>query len=146
MPLNWTIDHDLRLVTARAQGALSAEDIKAYLGSIAAEGGMPYAKLFDICEADAALTVADLQTLGRSIRQYAIDGYGPLGPLAIVVGQGQSHFQAAFFADDVVLLAAGRVEQWGPMRDLVRAPATPFVAEFVRAQRAPLEALREAAA
>jgi osmoprotectant transport system ATP-binding protein len=54
--------------------------------------------------------------------------------------------EAAFFADDVVLLAAGRVEQRGPMRDLVRAPATVFVAEFVRAQRAPLEALREAAA
>src|SRR3982751_4227421 len=96
MPLNWTIDHDLRLVTARAEGALSAEDIKTYLGSVAAEGGMPYAKLFDIFEADAALTVAVLEALGRSIRQYAVDGYGPL---AIVVGQGQSHFQAAFFAD-----------------------------------------------
>jgi hypothetical protein len=45
------------------------------------------------------LTVADLQALGRSIRQYAVDGYGPLGPLAIVVGQGQAHFQAAFFAN-----------------------------------------------
>ena len=99
MPLNWTIEPDLRLVTARAEGALSTEDIKAYLESVAAEGGMPYAKLFDISEADAALTVADLQALGRSIRQYAIDGYGPLGPLAIVVGQGQAHFQAAFFAD-----------------------------------------------
>ena len=96
MPLNWTIDHDLRLVTARAEGAPSSEDVKAYLGSVAAESGMPYAKLFDISEADAALTVADLQALGRSIRQYAVDGYGPL---AIVVGQGQSHFQAAFFAD-----------------------------------------------
>lgn len=54
--------------------------------------------------------------------------------------------EAAFFADDVVLLAMGRVEQRGPMRDLIGAPATPFVAEFVRAQREPLEALREAAA
>ena len=54
MPLNWTIDHDLSLVTARAEGALSGEDIKAYLGSVAAEGGMPYAKLFDISEANAA--------------------------------------------------------------------------------------------
>jgi hypothetical protein len=99
MPLNWIIEPDLRLVTARAEGTLSAEDIKAYLESIAAEGGMPFAKLFNISEADAALTVADLQALGRSIRQYAIDGYGPLGPLAIVVGQGQSHFQAALFAD-----------------------------------------------
>ena len=57
---------------------------------------MPFAKLFDISEAHAALTVADLQALGRSIRQYGVDGYGPL---AIVVGQGQAHFQAAFFAD-----------------------------------------------
>lgn len=80
MPLSWTIDPDLRLVTARAEGALSSKDIKAYLESIATEGGMPYAKLFDISEADAALTVADLQTLSRSIRQYAVDGYGPLGP------------------------------------------------------------------
>jgi len=37
MPLNWTIDHDLRLVTARAEGALSAEDIKTYLGSVVFE-------------------------------------------------------------------------------------------------------------
>jgi hypothetical protein len=99
MPLNWTIDSDLRLVTARAEGALTAEDIKAYLESVAAEGGMPYAKLFDISEAGSSLTVPDLRALGRSIRQFAVDGYGPLGPLAIVVGQGQAHLQAAFFAD-----------------------------------------------
>jgi hypothetical protein len=66
-----TIEPNLRLVTARAEGALSTEDIKTYLESIAAEGGMPLAKLFDISEADAALTAADLQALGRSIRQYA---------------------------------------------------------------------------
>ena len=53
MPLNWTIEPDLRLVAARAKEALSAEDIKAYFESIAAEGGMPYAKLFDISEANA---------------------------------------------------------------------------------------------
>jgi osmoprotectant transport system ATP-binding protein len=54
--------------------------------------------------------------------------------------------EAAFFADDVVLLANGRIEQRGPMRDLIRRPATPFVTDFVRAQQAPLEAMREAAA
>lgn len=43
MPLNWTIDPDLRLVTACAEGALSSEDIKGYLESIAADGGMPFA-------------------------------------------------------------------------------------------------------
>ena len=74
---------------------LSSEDIKTYLQSVAAEGGMPYPKLFDNSEADATLTVADLQALSRSIRQYAVDGFGAL---AIVVGQGQAHFQAAFCA------------------------------------------------
>jgi osmoprotectant transport system ATP-binding protein len=54
--------------------------------------------------------------------------------------------EAAFFADEVVLLAAGRVEQSGSMRDLIQRPATLFVTDFVRAQREPLEALREAAA
>ncbi|HKB03662.1 MAG TPA: ABC transporter ATP-binding protein [Gemmataceae bacterium] len=54
--------------------------------------------------------------------------------------------ETAYFADEVVLLADGRVAQVGPMRDLIRSPATPFVAAFVRAQQEPLEALREAAA
>jgi len=54
--------------------------------------------------------------------------------------------EAAYFADDVVLLADGRVEQRGTLRDLIQRPASDFVTEFVRAQREPLEALREAAA
>jgi hypothetical protein len=57
MPLSGTIDPDLRLVAARAEGALSSENIKTYLESIAAEGGMPFAKLFDNSEAHAAMTV-----------------------------------------------------------------------------------------
>src|SRR5215213_3424092 len=40
--------------------------------------------------------------------------------------------EAAYFAEDVVLLAEGRVAQQGPMHDLIAAPASPFVAAFVR--------------
>lgn len=54
--------------------------------------------------------------------------------------------EAAFFADEVVLLANGRIEQRGPMRELVQRPATTFVSDFVRAQREPLLALQEASA
>jgi osmoprotectant transport system ATP-binding protein len=54
--------------------------------------------------------------------------------------------EAAYFADEIVLLARGRIEQKGTMRDFVQRPATLFVSEFVRAQREPLEALREAGA
>jgi osmoprotectant transport system ATP-binding protein len=54
--------------------------------------------------------------------------------------------EAAFFADEIVLLAGGQIVQRGTMREFVRQPATQFVADFVRAQREPLEALREAGA
>ncbi len=43
--------------------------------------------------------------------------------------------EAAFVADEVVLLRAGRVVQRGTVKDLVDRPAEPFVTEFVRAQR-----------
>jgi osmoprotectant transport system ATP-binding protein len=54
--------------------------------------------------------------------------------------------EAAFFADEIVLLAEGQIVQRGSMRELVDRPATPFVARFVQAQRAPMEMLREAMA
>jgi osmoprotectant transport system ATP-binding protein len=47
--------------------------------------------------------------------------------------------EAVFFADRLVLLRAGTVEQQGPPDALVRSPATPFAGEFVRAQRRSIE-------
>lgn len=49
--------------------------------------------------------------------------------------------EAAFFADTIVLLRAGRVVQCGALEDLAQRPADEFVARFVRAQRSPLESL-----
>jgi len=43
--------------------------------------------------------------------------------------------EAAFVADEVVLLREGQVVQRGTAMDLVERPAEPFVTEFVRAQR-----------
>ena len=43
--------------------------------------------------------------------------------------------EAAFLADEVVLMREGRIVQRGTARDLVERPAEPFVTEFVRAQR-----------
>lgn len=102
MAVSWTIDHQARTVNATGEGALTFDDIKDYLDGVAAAGGMSYAKLFDISAADTQLTMEDLGKLGGSIRQYAIDSQGPLGPLAIVVGHSQGHLQAARFADTAV--------------------------------------------
>ena len=43
--------------------------------------------------------------------------------------------EAAYVADEVVLLRAGKIVQRGTARDLIEHPAEPFVTEFVRAQR-----------
>ena len=43
--------------------------------------------------------------------------------------------EAAWFGDTLVLLRAGRVLQQGCARDLLEAPADPFVREFMTAQR-----------
>ena len=50
--------------------------------------------------------------------------------------------EAAFFADDVVLLRAGEIVQRGAARDLAETPAEDFVADFVKAQRSSMEAWR----
>ncbi|MFB6099173.1 MAG: ATP-binding cassette domain-containing protein, partial [Salinibacter sp.] len=49
--------------------------------------------------------------------------------------------EAAFFGDRVVLLRDGQIEQRGAMETLLDDPASPFVTDFIQAQRAPLKAL-----
>jgi len=49
--------------------------------------------------------------------------------------------EAGYLADEIVLMRAGRVVQRGSLEALVRRPEDPFVSEFVRAQRSPLESL-----
>jgi osmoprotectant transport system ATP-binding protein len=43
--------------------------------------------------------------------------------------------EAAFFANNIVLMRAGKVVQRGSYRDLIESPAEDFVREFVNAQR-----------
>lgn len=43
--------------------------------------------------------------------------------------------EAAWFADRIVLLASGQIEQEGSAADLMNAPSSEFVSRFVRAQR-----------
>ena len=44
--------------------------------------------------------------------------------------------EAAFLADDIVLMNEGRIAQRGPIADLRARPANEFVREFISAQRA----------
>ena len=49
--------------------------------------------------------------------------------------------EAGFLAQTILLLKDGRIIQSGTLEELVRAPADPFVTEFINAQRSPLESI-----
>ena len=49
--------------------------------------------------------------------------------------------EAGFFGDVIVLMREGSVVQRGSLRDLVDAPADPFVTRFINAQRTAVEVL-----
>jgi osmoprotectant transport system ATP-binding protein len=72
------------------------------------------------------LTRADLQEDLRRV-------FAALGKTVLLVTHDLA--EAAFFARRLVLLRDGRVVQEGTLDDLARAPAEPFVARFVGAQR-----------
>jgi osmoprotectant transport system ATP-binding protein len=61
--------------------------------------------------------------------------FAELGRTVLLVTHDMA--EAAYLGDEVALMRDGRVLQRGPMRVLVEAPADPFVAEFLQAQRAP---------
>ena len=49
--------------------------------------------------------------------------------------------EAGYLGDTLVLMREGRIVQTGTPRELVHAPADPFVEQFITAQRAPFDAL-----
>jgi osmoprotectant transport system ATP-binding protein len=59
--------------------------------------------------------------------------FAPLDKTVVLVTHDLA--EADFFADRIVLLREGRIVQQGSFDDLVRAPAEPFVTDFLRAQR-----------
>jgi osmoprotectant transport system ATP-binding protein len=72
------------------------------------------------------LTRADLQL---DLRR----AFDDLGKTVVFVTHDLA--EAAFFSRRLVLLRDGRIVQEGALEDLARAPAEPFVARFVSAQR-----------
>ena len=49
--------------------------------------------------------------------------------------------EAGYLGHEIVLLRDGLVVQSGPLERLVKEPSEPFVADFINAQRSPLEAI-----
>ena len=64
--------------------------------------------------------------------------FATLGKTVVLVTHDMH--EAAYFADDIVLMRDGRIVQRGSPADLLERPAEPFVEQFLRAQRAGLPA------
>jgi len=74
-----------------------------------------------------AITRHDLQTELRQI-------FARLRKTVVLVTHDLH--EAAWFGDEIIVMREGRIVQRGSVDDLLQRPADPFVAEFVRAQRA----------
>jgi osmoprotectant transport system ATP-binding protein len=65
--------------------------------------------------------------------------FARLGKTVVMVTHDMG--EAAYFAGGLMLLREGRVLQQGTLDDMLQRPSDPYVAEFISAQRAPLERL-----
>jgi len=79
---------------------------------------------------------ADLQ---RELREI----FRELGKTVVLVTHEMG--EAGYFADEIVLLRAGRIVQRGSFKDLLLSPVDEFVERFVNAQRGPREVLESLA-
>ena len=65
-----------------------------------------------------------------------------LGKTVVLVSHDLA--EAAYLGDRLVLMRKGRIVQAGKLKEMVHAPADPFVTKFVRAQRRTLKVDKEA--
>ena len=100
MPVQWTISHPQRLVVAVAKEPVTVADMEQYFAGVTADGGMAYAKIFEITASPMALSEDNLRALGQRVMFYA--QHGQVGPVAIVAASDESYAQAQIFAQAAV--------------------------------------------
>ena len=83
MPIAWKILPDERMVVARADGAVTLNDIQNYLDAVVVADAQPYAKLFDAGAMELKLTDDEVMLLGARMSAYS-SAFDTAGPLAFV--------------------------------------------------------------
>ena len=106
MPLHWTIDSQLKLFAARAEGDITLADLNRMLDAMAGAQAHGYRKLFDGSQGDTQMSPGEFLSLG--VRMRSIHATGPMGPLAVVLPANKYYLVARALG---VLAAAKR-----PMR------------------------------
>ena len=88
MPLHWTVESRLKLVTVVAEGDVSKSDVEAYLSMVGGANIVEWRKLFDARAGRPVLTLHDVHELGARIR--AADAVRIVGPLAFVMPENDT--------------------------------------------------------
>jgi len=97
VPLHIDIDHNRRLVHAKAEGVLLLAELLDYFDTVAVQDAMPYSKLFDASQARFALNDSDMMVLGARVSAYA--EMEPRGPIAFIAGTDDTYDLARRFAN-----------------------------------------------
>jgi len=82
LPVDYSIDHEKKLVTARAHGVVVLKEILDYFDAVTVQNAHPYPKLFDAREAVPRLSDDDMMVLGARVSAYA--AFDPRGPVAAI--------------------------------------------------------------
>lgn len=83
MPIAWKILADERLVSARADGPVTLQDIIGYLDAVIVADAQAYAKLFDTGTMELRLTDDEVMAIGARMSAYS-GAFAEAGPLAFV--------------------------------------------------------------
>lgn len=71
MPIIYTIDHEVRLVRARAEGIITLKDIEDFSDAVVAQDALAYRKLFDATDAAGSYDDNDVMILAARASAYA---------------------------------------------------------------------------
>jgi len=86
MPIEYTIDHEKRLVHARVLGVITLKDIENFTDAVVAQDALTYRKLFDGSQGDGTYDDNDVMMLGARAAAYAT--LAKRGPLTLVPRPG----------------------------------------------------------
>src|SRR5476651_150479 len=119
MPIRLAVDHHGHNTRAVCNGTVSREDLESYFDAVLVAGAGPYPKLFDMADADFAITDTDMLLVAARIRAYAQSGAEKIGPAAIVAVTHKGFEQAELFAvladadrPLLVFRSVAEAEQW----------------------------------
>lgn len=88
MPLHWTVQSRLELITVVADGDVGRSDVEAYLAMVDRMNIAGWRKLFDARTARPVFTFQDVNEIGARFRE--ADAVRVVGPLAFVMPETSS--------------------------------------------------------